>query len=91
MSIDDTPLEWPSLDADALERLQREDTKRLVREAVGTLAPHLIAVLVLREWVGLPYDEIATALDIPVGTVRSRLYNARAGILTQLETRQKEP
>ena len=33
--------------------------------------------LVLHVWEGLTYDDIATAIDVPVGTVRSRLNRAR--------------
>lgn len=43
------------------------------------------AVLVLREVEGLPYDEIAEALDVPVPTVKTRLLRARRRLSTLLE------
>lgn len=49
----------------------------LVQELLGLLSPPLRAALVLREMEGLDYDEIARALGVPVGTVRSRLSAAR--------------
>jgi RNA polymerase sigma-70 factor (ECF subfamily) len=48
-----------------------------VREAVLALPPASRAVLVLREYEGLSYREIADALGIPIGTVMSRLNYAR--------------
>ena len=45
--------------------------------ALQKLTPRLRAALVLREMHGLSYDEIALSLEIPPGTVRSRLSEAR--------------
>jgi RNA polymerase sigma-70 factor (ECF subfamily) len=47
-----------------------------MREAIGKLHPALREVLELRLQAELSYEEIATALGVPVGTVRSRLHNA---------------
>jgi RNA polymerase sigma-70 factor (ECF subfamily) len=54
------------------------DTRVVVRALLDRLSPPMRAALVLREVEGLEYEEIAHALDIPVGTVRSRLSAARA-------------
>ena len=54
------------------------DTRLLVGALLDRLSPPMRAALVLREMEGLEYDEIAQALGIPVGTVRSRLHAARA-------------
>lgn len=52
--------------------------KRLIVEQVlDSLTPPMRAALVLREMEGLEYSEIALVLNIPVGTVRSRLNTAR--------------
>jgi RNA polymerase sigma-70 factor (ECF subfamily) len=48
-----------------------------VLDAVDQLAPDFREVLVLSDMEGLPYAEIAAMLDIPVGTVKSRLFRAR--------------
>jgi len=50
----------------------------LARQVLTALPPHLRAVLLLREQEGLSYRDIAGALGVPVGTVRSRLSKARA-------------
>jgi RNA polymerase sigma factor (sigma-70 family) len=47
-------------------------------------------VLLLIAWEGLSYDEVATALGIPVGTVRSRLNRARKQVREVLEVPQNE-
>ncbi len=53
-------------------------TTLVVRDLLTQLTPPMRAALVLREMDGLEYDEIAAALSIPVGTVRSRLNAARS-------------
>ncbi len=64
--------------------LQKERTE-LVRNAIGSLAKTSRAVLVLREYGGLSYQEIASSLEIPVGTVMSRLNYARNRLREILE------
>ena len=54
------------------------DSRLLVDTLLDRLSPPMRAALVLREIEGLDYGEIAQALSIPVGTVRSRLHAARA-------------
>jgi RNA polymerase sigma-70 factor, ECF subfamily len=56
--------------------LQKERTL-IVQQAILSLAETSRAVLVLREYGGLSYQEIASTLDIPLGTVMSRLNYAR--------------
>jgi RNA polymerase sigma-70 factor (ECF subfamily) len=50
----------------------------LVESLMDRLKPPMRAALVLRELDGLDYEDIARALRIPVGTVRSRLSSARS-------------
>jgi RNA polymerase sigma-70 factor, ECF subfamily len=52
--------------------------RRHVRAAIQQLPEEAREVILLREWEGLSYQEIATVLDCPVGTVMSRLARARA-------------
>jgi RNA polymerase sigma-70 factor (ECF subfamily) len=49
----------------------------VVQEKLAELTPEHRAVLVLRDIQGLSYDEIAVALELEDGTVRSRLHRAR--------------
>jgi RNA polymerase sigma-70 factor (ECF subfamily) len=64
-----------------IERRQRAEQ---VQHAVMRLPDASRAVLVLREWGGLSYNEIAESLSIPLGTVMSRLNTARAQLRQQL-------
>ncbi len=51
-----------------------------VNRAIGDLPEDLRTAIVLREVEGLSYEEIAAAMDCPVGTVRSRIFRAREAI-----------
>jgi len=65
--------------ADAVsERLDTEARMRRVLDAVALLPQRERDVLALVAWSGLSYEQAATALDVPIGTVRSRLSRARA-------------
>ena len=69
-------------DLDAL--LARREVQVRVRSAIERLSPEHRDVVLLREIEGLKYGEIAGVLQIPVGTVRSRLHNARVELGTCL-------
>jgi RNA polymerase sigma-70 factor (ECF subfamily) len=75
MDIDQLPLEAPGGKPEA--ELEAKERRVQVQRAVLALPPASRAVLVLREYESLSYQEIAAALDIPVGTVMSRLNYAR--------------
>ena len=61
-----------------LERLELLDAARLVRGIVAGMPSRLRMVLVLSYFQGLPYQEIAEILGVPLGTVKSRLHAAVA-------------
>jgi RNA polymerase sigma-70 factor (ECF subfamily) len=64
------------LDGPEASFIQKERTV-IVQQAIQSLTEASRAVLVLREYGGLSYQEIASTLDIPLGTVMSRLNYAR--------------
>ncbi|MBN1262119.1 MAG: sigma-70 family RNA polymerase sigma factor [Anaerolineae bacterium] len=80
--VDDLPLASPNLGPEA--SAERTDLGEQVRRAVLALPDASRAVLVLREYEDLSYREIAETLDIPVGTVMSRLNYARKLLRTAL-------
>ena len=73
--------------------LHRDDFASLenvtrVRQAIATLPENYREVVVLCELDELSYEDAATALDCPVGTVRSRLHRARAILVEKLRDTQ---
>jgi RNA polymerase sigma-70 factor (ECF subfamily) len=68
-------------DPDTPEGLALTDEIRsTVNSAIESLPQDLRTAIVLRELEGMSYEEIATAMDCPVGTVRSRIFRAREAI-----------
>ncbi|MFA6004678.1 MAG: RNA polymerase sigma factor [Elusimicrobiota bacterium] len=62
--------------ADHQAALERAESELNVRAAVESLPPLYRAILLLREWEQMSYADIAMTLQVPLGTVRSRLHNA---------------
>ena len=65
--------------------LASTERAEIVRKAVVALPDASRAVLILREYEGFSYQEIAESLDIPIGTVMSRLNYARKLLKEKLE------
>jgi RNA polymerase sigma-70 factor (ECF subfamily) len=57
--------------------IEREQLDNAVQRALGTLSDDLRLVVVLSDVEGYSYEEIATMLHVPLGTVKSRLHRAR--------------
>ena len=64
--------------------LLRDERAALVRAALMKLDDEFRQVVVLRELDGSSYEEIAEILDVPIGTVRSRLFRARMQLRERL-------
>jgi len=62
-----------------------EEIARVVQSSIEALPEDLRAAITLREFEGLSYEEIAVAMDCPIGTVRSRIFRAREAIDNNLE------
>ena len=85
-SVDQEPfLEIRDVRLDPLDTLQQSEREAAVRSAVERLPAHYRTVLRLRDWDELSYAQIAEVLDLPIGTVRSRLHNARVLLANLLE------
>jgi RNA polymerase sigma-70 factor (ECF subfamily) len=73
----------PGLGPDRLA-MQR-DTASLLHRALGRLSQEHRLVLVLKDIEGMSYEEMAEVLEVPIGTVRSRLHRARLELKEVLE------
>jgi len=75
----------PSTDDTARDDLDRSERKDRFERLLAELPPAQRTVLALREVQGLSYEEIAKAVEIPAGTVMSRLYHARRLLAQKLK------
>lgn len=67
------------------EQLEEDERRQQVQQAIAALSEEYRAVVVLREIDGCCYETIAEILDLPIGTVRSRLHRARLQLREQLK------
>ena len=80
-----SPPIWPHRPAIPSRRRRAASLARRVWSAIGGLSRSHREILVLRDFHDLTYAEIAGTLDIPLGTVMSRLHGARSTLRARLE------
>jgi RNA polymerase sigma-70 factor (ECF subfamily) len=68
-----------------LQNLEREERIAVVRAAIGNLSEDHREIIILKNFKGYSYAEIAQTLDIPIGTVMSRLFYARKALKELIE------
>ena len=88
-SVDDEPDAAPSAGSPAFD--QSVADRLAIDEALAGLAEDFRIAVVLRDVVGLDYAEIATTLDVPPGTVRSRIARGRAELARRLGNPSEDP
>lgn len=69
----------------------QEELRQAVERTISALPEELRTAIMLREIDGLSYEEIATAMECPVGTVRSRIFRAREAIDQSIATLGGKP
>lgn len=67
------------------EGVQQAQTRTMIVQALDSLDVDTRAILVLRDLQDLDYQQLAEVLDVPVGTVKSRLFRARATLRETME------
>ena len=83
-AADPSAFELPDDALDPEERLLQQHTVARVRKAIEQLPIDFREALVLRELEGLSYKEIAVVLQVPIGTVMSRLARGRERLMSAL-------
>ena len=81
---------FPSGADSPLLSLEKQDRVRLVHRGLRSLPADLREPLILCDLKGLPYDEIASILDIPLGTVKSRINRGRLELARRLLSSRRE-
>lgn len=69
---------------DPADNVEQKEVQERVQKALNSLEPNDAAIILLRDMQDMPYDEVARMLDLPVGTVKSRLYRARQALKSRL-------
>jgi RNA polymerase sigma-70 factor (ECF subfamily) len=74
----------PSSDEGPVMALERQERVQLVQRGLRTLPEELREPIILCDLQGLPYDEVAKVLELPLGTVKSRLNRGRLELAKRL-------
>ena len=87
IEVELTPIAMPSVADTTAEFADRE----LIDEALRQLDPEFRAVVVLHYFLGMPLQDVAVSMRIPVGTVKSRLHRALRTMRVTLESADETP
>jgi len=80
-----TLLKMSDQSEEASKQVERQETKEIVWDAINSLKPQEREIIILKDFQEHSYKEISELLDCPMGTVMSRLYNARQALKVKLE------
>lgn len=69
---------------DPARNIEQKEIQQRVQQALNSLDPEDARIILLRDLQDMPYEDVAEMLDIPVGTVKSRLHRARLALKTRL-------
>ena len=81
--IDDTEL-VDDVELGPAETLEKKEIRQRVQRALNELQPEDAMVILLRDLQDIAYEDVARVLNIPVGTVKSRLHRARQALKARL-------
>lgn len=76
--------EFPSRDLDPLGNLRNAERRRKIGREIEALPPDFRELIALRHFAGLSYEEIAETKNMPLGTVKNKLFRARAVLKDRL-------
>lgn len=84
-SKDDEKVVEPAVEENPTEKMEGEETRKKVQQALDLLEEGDRQIILLKDLQGHSYDEIADIMQIPKGTVRSRLHRARLELKAKLK------
>ncbi len=67
------------------QHVEQAEAREMLVRALSSMDPDSRAILVLRDLQGLDYQQVAEVLDVPLGTVKSRIFRAREALREILE------
>jgi RNA polymerase sigma-70 factor (ECF subfamily) len=88
-SKDDKTYELPSNDPEPGQEIQTDIVNKIIRSAVDQLSEKFKIVIVLRDIQGLSYEDISEIINVPIGTVKSRINRARLQLQIELKHLKK--
>lgn len=78
-------LQFEAPNTDPVEAIHAEQMARHLRDAIERLDPKFREIIVMKHFQEMSYQDIADALEIPIGTVMSRLFHARKNLAALME------
>ena len=91
MNSDERDYELPSNQPETGQEIQSEFALKLIQAAIQGLPDRFKTIIILRDIEELSYEEISSILDVPLGTVKSRINRARLQLQVELQDlKQKE-
>lgn len=85
------PFSIDEMEMNNMENFKEDfDTKEIVQKAIAKLPKKLSIPLILKDFEGFSYEEIADTLNSQLGTIKSRIFRAREGLKKILEPFEKE-
>tara|TARA_Y100001968_G_C19237884_1_gene657880 strand:- start:207 stop:794 length:588 start_codon:yes stop_codon:yes gene_type:complete len=90
MSSDEKDYDLPAVQPETDQIIESEYLEKRIQAAINTLPLHFKTVVVLRDVQELSYDEISNIVEVPLGTVKSRINRARLQLQKELKDLKKE-
>ena len=88
-SKDDKMYDLPSNDGEVGQEIQTEIANKIIRDAIDKLSEKFKTVISLRDIQQLSYEDISEIIDVPIGTVKSRINRARLQLQVELKHLKK--
>ena len=79
----------PSVETNSEDKAQGHYAAKQIQKAIGELPLHFRTVIILRDMQGISYEEISKIVDVPLGTVKSRINRARLQLQEPLKEFRK--